>query len=210
VYPLIELPVWPSVAWMTLLWKQGALVLETQEHFQKGSFRNRYHLAGPNGLQRLSIPLAKGKHQQSPIREVRLSYDEPWQRTHWRSIVTAYGNAPYFEYFEEGLSAFYFKKYDYLYDFNLEILQWTLKTLSFKGTLQFSETFQTKSVQTPMDYRDQLTPGAEKYPDWFAPHRYAQVFSERFGFIPNLSVLDLLMCQGKQSCEILEKSWRSV
>ena len=84
----------PPVSWCAAAWNSEAIVVEACENYQKGSLRNRCFIAGPNGVQRLSIPLEKGKHRQMPIRDVRIAYDEPWQRQHWRSISTAYGNAP--------------------------------------------------------------------------------------------------------------------
>jgi hypothetical protein len=207
MYPLIELHTWPSVAWMTLLWGCGdSLHLEAAEHFQKGSFRNRYHLAGPNGVQRLSIPLQKGKHQQTPIRQVRIAYDEPWQRTHWRSIVTAYGSAPFFPFFEREIQVFYEKKYEFLFDFNVAVLEWTLRRLQLPRVLSYTTDYAT--APSPLDFRNQLLPVRENAPAWFRPTPYAQVFTERFGFLSELSVLDLLLCHGKQGADILQRSWQ--
>lgn len=201
---LLELPYWPPVSWLAIAWHSDTLWLECCEHYQKGSYRNRCHIAGPNGLQRLSIPLEKGKHQQSPIRDVRISYSEPWQKQHWRSIAAAYGNAPFFEHLEDRLAGFYEKRYPFLFDFNLEILHFILKWLDAppapRQTTQYFE-----QVQTPLtDWRNQITPKAATLPDWFLPKAYSQVFLERHGFLPDLSALDLLFCCGKQSGLILQ------
>ena len=116
----------PPVSWCSAFWNASQVVIEACEHYQKGSLRNRAYLAGPNGIQRLSIPLLKGKHQQTPIREVRISYHEQWQRQHWRTISTAYGNAPYFEHYAGELHRFYEKEYEFLFDYNLELLKFVL------------------------------------------------------------------------------------
>ncbi|MBK6995246.1 MAG: WbqC family protein [Lewinellaceae bacterium] len=92
---LLETQYLPSIAWCSAVWQEKLVALDAAEHYQKGSLRNRCHIAGPNGPQRLSIPLIKGKHQQTPIRGVRISYEIPWQRQHWRTIKTVYGNAPF-------------------------------------------------------------------------------------------------------------------
>jgi hypothetical protein len=120
----------PPLSWFSILWQQDHIIIEAAENYQKGSFRNRCHIAGPNGMQRLSVPLEKGKHQKTPIREVRISYTEPWQRLHWRAIKTAYGNAPFFEHYETELAVFFEKKYPFLFDLNQEILYFFIKKWS--------------------------------------------------------------------------------
>ena len=198
----------PSIAWCAAVWPQERILLEANESYRKGSFRNRCHISGPNGMQRLSIPLLKGKHQQMPIREVQISYQEPWQRQHWRSICAAYGSAPYFEHYKDDLSAFYEQQVPYLFDWNLELLKFILiKKMGWKGEFACTEDFVIPdSPRQPHDFRDSVRP-AHVAPDWFFPARYGQVFQERFGFMENLSVLDLLFCCGKQGVAQLQKSF---
>lgn len=198
------LPCLPPVSWLAQAWQAGRVVLDAHENYQKGTLRNRYYIAGPNGPQRLSIPLVKGKNQQQNIREVRIAYDEPWQRQHWRSIRTAYGNAPYWDFFSDALATFFDKKYLFLFDFNLELLQWWLKESSL--TLQVALTEQY-SGNSKGDDRVLLASNPEEWPEGFRAAAYPQVFLEKQGFLPNLSGLDLLFCSGKRATEILEKSW---
>jgi hypothetical protein len=207
---LLELNYLPPVSWMATAWRNEQIELEAQEHFEKGSYRNRCHIAGPNGVQRLSIPLFKGKHQQTPVREVRISYDEAWQRLHWRSIVAAYGSAPYFEHYAAGLERFYTQNFPFLFDFNLELLHWVCAKINCKTEFLFSETFRPYNVQMPDDFRGLIRPKQETRPEWFQPAPYSQVFAERHGFLEDLSVLDLLFCCGKRSGEILSDSYKSV
>ncbi|MCB9316408.1 MAG: WbqC family protein [Lewinellaceae bacterium] len=204
---LLELPYWPPVSWLAIAWHSDVLWLEACEHYQKGSYRNRCHIAGPNGLQRLSIPLEKGKHQQTPIRDVRISYSEPWQKQHWRSITTAYGNAPFFEHLEGRLARFYEKPIAFLFDLNLELLEFALSWLDAESEIKLTTQY-LEQVQTPLtDWRNQVIPKATTPPDWFQAQSYPQVFLERHGFLPDLSALDLLFCCGKQSKLILQQSF---
>ncbi len=201
--PTVSLPYCPPVLWFALLWRYEKLTVEAHEHFQKGSLRNRCYIASPDGPQRLSIPLVKGKNQQQPIREVRIAYDEPWQRQHWRSIRTAYGNAPYWEHFTDGLAPFFEKKPVFLFDFNFELLLWLKTAMACPGEVTLSEQY-----ARPMgdDFAKTVQSNDNQWPAWFHPAPYPQVFAEKTGFLPNLSTLDLLFCCGNRSGEILEKS----
>jgi hypothetical protein len=198
--PLLSLSYLPPVAWCSVAWKADQVALEACDHYQKGSLRNRCYIAGPNGIQRLSIPLVKGKNQQTPIRDVRISYDEDWQRLHWRSIRTAYGNAPFFEHYVDRLSRFYEKPYPFLFDYNLEFLEFIFRdTLGWKGHFTLTTEYHApQKWPDGTDFRDDFPADGNAAPPWFEPHRYAQVFMEKSGFLPNLSVLDLLFCCGKQ------------
>ena len=205
---LFSLPCLPPVSWCAAVWRRENIKIEACEHYQKGSLRNRYHIAGPNGVQRLSIPLAKGKHQQTPIREVRIAGDEAWQRQHWRSIRTAYGNAPLFEHYADELLVFYERPYSFLFDFNLDLLHWTLtKKSGWTGCITLTETWQPPAGYSPAEDLREAFPGDHgAWPEFFRPAPYPQVFEDRFGFLPNLSVLDLLFCCGKRGAEVLERS----
>ena len=189
----LSLAHWPPLHWYAAALAETCLVLDAREHYQKGSLRNRCYIAGPGGVQRLSIPLESGKHQQKPYREVLLADHGDWQRNHWRSIQTAYGNAPYYEHFADEVAAFYHKKYSHLFDFNLEILEWTLKRIfRWKGQLEFTESWQGAEGQWAV--ADPFTKEQNPMP---ALPAYPQVFSDRFGFLPNLSVLDAVFCCGR-------------
>jgi len=177
----------PPVSWCRATVAVGELVLEGHEHYQKGSWRNRCEIAGPNGRQLLSIPLVKGKNNKMPIRDVRIAYDEPWQRQHWRTIRTAYGNAPFFEHYSHELASFYEKKYNFLFDFNFELIEFVLlQKMKWPGRIRITDTWQP-----------------------FKPHisvtspRYPQVFEDKNGFLSDLSVIDLLMCAGKNGLDYL-------
>lgn len=208
---LLETQYLPSLSWCAAVWREKVVAIDAVEHYQKGSLRNRCHIAGPNGPQRLSIPLVKGKHQQTPIREVRISYHEPWQRQHWRSIQAAYGNAPFFEHYADDIRAHYERRWDFLFDYNFEIQELILKKkFGWTGDL----TFQTKFFPigqwaNGLDFRGKIGAEIGTYPNWFSPTHYSQVFQERSGFLPNLSVLDLLFCCGRTGAEVLAQAFIS-
>lgn len=208
---LLSLAYLPPVAWCAAAWREEEVHLEACENYQKGTLRNRCYIAGPNGIQRLSIPLVKGKHQQTPIREIRIAYDEQWQRQHWRSIRTAYGSAPYFEHYAEGLLPFYERRYEFLFDYNLDLLEFIFrKKLGWKG--RFILTHQwlpAAGGASATDLRSAAEGEPGEWPEWFYPRRYPQLFEARHGFLPNLSVMDLLFCCGKTGGEVLQHTTSS-
>lgn len=196
--PAIVLPLFycPPVSWVLAFAKASEVYLEQQEHYVKGSYRNRCHIAAVNGAQRLTVPLRKGKNQQQPIREVRIAYDEPWQIQHWRAICTAYGNSPFFEHYEELLKPFFTaKKYDYLWDWNYDLLVVSMKILKLKTPIILTEQYELYP-DNALDFRGNFTSKNTTQNTDYKPIRYPQVFEDRLGFLSDLSVLDLIFCAG--------------
>ena len=107
---LVEVQYLAPVQYYSKFLKHSKVVIEQMEHYSKGSFRNRCVIAMAGGLQSLSIPLVKGKNQQTDIREVRIDYSQNWQQLHWRTVQTAYGSAPFFDYYKATIMQFYEKK----------------------------------------------------------------------------------------------------
>ncbi|MDZ4679756.1 MAG: WbqC family protein [Saprospiraceae bacterium] len=198
---LLEIQYLPSIQYFTKLAGSEPVFIEQWEHYQKGTYRNRCHIAAANGLTRLTIPLIKGKNEQQAIREVRIAYYEPWQRQHWQSIRSAYGNAPFYEFYADALQPFYEKPFPFLFDFNLELLQTLLKLLRMDVTLQLTDAY----VDAPPDGWEDLRnaihpkPHLQKPDPHFTPKPYHQVFEDRYAFLPNLSLLDALFCLGPEA-----------
>jgi hypothetical protein len=191
----------PPISWFSLALKSEKVIIEACEHYQKGSYRNRCHIIGPNGVQKLSIPLQQGKHQQTPIREVKIAYSEPWQKTHWRSICAAYGRAPYFEHYAPDLIPFYQKKYDFLFDFNFELMQFINKKIGYSSNFDLTNEWKEISIDNTLDFRSAVNFDASSKLDFFTPKPYSQVFEEKHGFILDVSIIDILMCFGKRITE---------
>lgn len=206
---LLETQYFPSVAWCAAIWHHARVAVDAAENYQKGGLRNRCYIAGPGSPLRLSIPLTKGKHQQTPIREVRISCDTAWQRQHWRSIQTAYGNAPFFEHYADDVRPFFERRYEFLFDLNHEIQELILKNkLGWPGEFVFPAEFTPHGKWAEgMGLRQTFDGSPEKPLPAFIPKAYPQVFESRTGFLPNLSVLDLLFCCGKSGAEVLSHSF---
>jgi len=206
---LIELQYLPPVQYFAKLAKHGEVYLEQKEHYCKGSYRNRCYIAAANGVLLLSIPLEKGKNEQQDIRQTRISdNDNNWRMQHWRTIQSAYGNSPFFEYYSDDLKAFYEKKYEFLWDFNSDLLRWLTKKLQLDITFHFTSEFQKIVSEDIADWRNGIHPKPHKQQvdGHFKAAYYPQAFEDRHGFLSNLSILDLLFCSGPGAGLILERS----
>ena len=199
----LELHYLPCFEYFSKLNQGIPIILEQHENFKKGSYRNRCYFAGANGIQRLTIPLEKGRNNKKPIREVRIFNEENWQAQHWQSIQSAYGNSPFFEFYSDEIKPFYEQKFDLLWDFNWQLLETFLAIIGLAPELSFTEKFEGKS-QKPCYNSIKPENDRPTVNNNFKCRRYAQVFEERHGFLRNLSILDLLFCTGPAAISYLE------
>lgn len=177
--------------------------IEQYERWQKMSFRNRCIVAGANGLLNLSIPVEGGRNSDRMIRDVKIDNSDHWQNKHWRAIVSAYNRSPWFEFYKDDMSLFYNTKYVYLWDWNMDMLKWTVKQLGADIAIDYTTAWQKEYPNNRfLDMRNRVLP--KNYLD-FASNCpiYTQVFEDRIGFNPNLSIIDLLFCEGKNAIELL-------
>ncbi|MBS1915425.1 MAG: WbqC family protein [Bacteroidetes bacterium] len=199
---ITEIQYFPSVILYKYLYKFSNTVFEEYESYQKMSFRNRCIIAGANGPIILSVPLEAGRNQKTIMKDVRISNSEKWQSQHWKSIESSYNKSPWFEFYKDELKALYEKKFDFLMDWDIYCFEWSIKKLdagfSFSGSKSFIKKYNTDEF---LDFRNTILP---KNYIKFETVKYAQVFEERTGFLPNLSILDLLFCEGKNSANLLK------
>ncbi len=194
IFPLFYLP--PVSYFSALNANNFEFLIEREEHFPKQTYRNRARIYSPNGALDLFLPVIKGSKYHTKVKDVKISYDFKWQRLHWLSLESCYRNSAYFEFYEDELAPFYHKKFDFLFDYNLEILQWIFKQLKKTPELNFTEEY-IKEVPAELDFRTKLH---FKSPELIMPAKpYFQVFEERVGFLPNMSIVDLLFNQGPQA-----------
>ncbi len=199
---LLSTAYFPPVSYISGMISASAFVLEKHENFIKQTYRNRCVILGANGPVHLVIPVEKGRSGKKPVRDIRIFNNLNWQRNHWRTIFSAYNSSPFFEFYKDDIQPFYEKKYTYLFDFNNNLLRTVLEMLEIPGEIAYTETYCKEPVGI-RDLRRAVTPGIQAE-DTFLP--YTQVFSSRYGFIPNLSILDLLFNKGPESIKVLENS----
>lgn len=199
---LIHPTYFPSVAhWVVIAHHQGKLMIEAQDNYQKQTYRNRTYIYSPNGKQLLSIPIVHAKsagHQKYNLVTMEDSFD--WKKQHWKSIETAYRTSPYFEFYEDELEPFFKKKHNSLFEMNLESMELIAGCMQLEPfTYQLTSDFQP-SYNSALDKRS-LVSAKTKQQYNFDP--YVQVFDDKHGFIPNLSIIDLLCNEGPNTLNYL-------
>jgi len=185
------------VEYYSAMAKADAVYLECCDYYLKQTYRNRCNIATANGSLTLSIPVEKGVSDKVLIRDVRISQHNDWQIHHWRSIESAYNSTPFFEYYKDDLVPFYEKKWDFLWDFNREIQAKILEMLNLQPVIQPTIEYELKMDEKILDLREVIHPKKENKFVNCSP--YYQVFEQRFGFQPNLSIIDLLFNMGNES-----------
>lgn len=195
----------PPAIYMALAAHSSNIIIDPNEHFIKQTYRSRTNIMGVNGLQTLSIPVLWKNHM--PLKDVRISYTENWQKTHWRSILSAYGKSPFFEFYQDDLAPLFEQKADFLADWNMETLELVNALIGIKPKIEIADAYVEKDTQK-FDFRDRISPKKEfshgEIKMELAP--YQQVFADRHGFIENLGILDLLFNLGPDCHTYLKES----
>ena len=189
----------PSISHFTVMAQSDKIVFEMEDNFQKQTNRNRMNIYSPNGLQLLNIPIKHSKNAHQKTKDIQLETAFDWQKQHFKSLEAAYRSSPFFEFFEDDIRPVFEKKHTFLMDLNLQTLEIVSKCLGLKFDFRNSEEYFRNPTQT--DFRA-LVDGKK---DTFKSEPYPQVFEEKFGFINNLSILDLLFNEGRHALNYLKK-----
>ncbi|HWY13236.1 MAG TPA: WbqC family protein [Bacteroidia bacterium] len=183
----------PPINYFSTLLKNESVFIEKHEHYIKQTYRNRCEILSANGKLSLSIPVQNNADKEL-ICNKKISYAENWQLKHWRAITSAYKNSAYFKYFEDDLKPFYFEKHELIFDYNTELIKLILKLLRQKKEIQ--PTLQYEKIFNGTDLREPQKKETRS-------EKYYQVFADKFGFTPNLSIIDLVFNKGMESVNYL-------
>ncbi|MGI6242196.1 MAG: WbqC family protein [Prevotella sp.] len=193
------------VQWYQKLNRYPKVLLEQHDNFIKQTYRNRCVIATTNGLQTLSVPIEKYDGLKCKMKDVRISNHGNWRHIHWNALQSAYGESPFFEFLADDIRPFFEKKWDYLFDFNLEIVGTMCELLDIQPVLLPTTDYGNVSAWSDeltdgvADFRDAIRP-KHPLPDAdFHPLRYYQVYEQKHGFQANLSILDLLFNLGNEA-----------
>ncbi len=182
------------------------VLIEKNENYIKQSYRNRCIIYGANGPLTLVVPVQRGSFHKTAINELEIDYDTDWQANHWRSIISSYKSAPFFEFYIDDLIPYYQKKFRFLIDYNTSLMNVFLRHLEIKQGFSFTKSFIKQYPSKLLDFREKIHPKKSFKDPFFKNLEYTQVFSPKHGFIPNLSILDLIFNLGPGSAEFLRKS----
>ena len=182
----------PSVEYVARLLREEC-VIDLGEHYIKRSQRNRAQILSANGVMSLTVNVENANRPRQKIKDVRIDYSKRWQHQHWVSILSAYKSSPYFDHYAHLLEPYYKREWQYLADYNMEYLSTLLRLLGVDDKVNISEKYVAAS-EGDLDLRPKHNEGSN-----FVAEPYFQVFSDRIPFEANLSILDLLMCEGSQA-----------
>jgi len=190
----------PSTSQFLLMINSKKVIFEINDNFLKQTYRNRTYIYGANGKLLLSIPIIHSQKDRKKFKDIKISYDQNWLSQHRKSLEISYRSSPFFEYFENKLICLYKKKEKYLVDFNLKSITILLEMLQIDLEYEFTNSY-SKNYSNISDYRIN---SKNFNSNEIKIDKYTQVFQSKYGFINNLSVLDLICNEGPNAINFLK------
>lgn len=194
------------VSYFTVLYSSKKVFIENNDHYIKQTYRNRCIIASADGPLSLTIPVEKPSGVKSMMKDIRISDHGNWRHVHKNAFLAAYKQSAFFDYYMDEFNNFFEKKYDFLYDFNMDLTYWLCEQIDIQPDIvPTSEYMQGDNI---LDFRDIIHPKhtVEDMKSFFSPKPYYQVFDTKNGFIPDLSIVDLLFNMGPESLLVLRNS----
>jgi len=190
----------PPIEYMALFLKYENVIIEKEETYPKQTYRNRFKIMSANGILNLPIPVNKTNGNNTKINEITISNTDLWYVNHWRAINSAYSGSPFFLYYKDDFTKFYSGKYQNLLEFNSELIAVLLSLIGIRCNISFSNSFEVPDAKSH-DLRYTISPKKENKA--YNYKKYVQVFSNKFEFVPNLSIIDLLFNLGPETKDYL-------
>ena len=199
------------VQWYQKLNRHALCVVEQHDHFIKQTYRNRCVIATTQGPQALTVPVEKYVNDVTETRDIRISDHGNWRHLHWNALLSAYGESPFFEFYADDLRPFFEQRWTYLLDFNMAITQKLCELLDIDPELRLTTQYGVdgvngvdglngkEAIPQENDYRNVIRPKHPLADEAFEARPYYQVYQQKFGFLPNLSILDLLFNMGNEA-----------
>ena len=195
------------VSYFAALYSCRKAYIERYDHYMKQTYRNRCVIASADGPLALTIPVEKSSEGKCAMKDIRVSEHGNWRHVHRNAFVAAYKQSPFFDYYVDEFNAFFDRKYEFLYDFNMELTQWLCEQIDIQPEL-VPTTEYMDTCEGILDLREAIHPkkSAVDMASFYRPVPYYQVFDSRHGFQPDLSIVDLLFNMGPESLLVLRDS----
>ena len=201
------------VQWYQKLYRAEHVLIEQWEHFEKQSYRNRCLIATTQGIQALTVPVERGKAQCSmlkaqssmlkaqTIKDIRISDHGNWRHLHWNALQSAYGESPFFDYYQDDIRPWFEERWTYLIEFNEAIRAKMCELLDIQPRVSYTQSWREEcgGRSEINDFRSSIHPKHPGADEAFEPRPYYQVYRQKHGFLPNLSILDLLFNMGPEA-----------
>ena len=200
---LLSSAYFPPVSYFRLMVNYESATIELFENYIKQTYRNRCLIYSEKGIMALSVPVIRGSFHKVPINELKIDYSKNWQRLHLRALDTAYNSSAYYEFYEDEIERLIMEEHELLVDKNSDILKFITGSLEIDTRLSTTASF-VQSYDDALDCRYTITPKKRKIRPLERGPEYFQVFGIENGFIPDLSILDLLFNLGPESTALLK------
>lgn len=207
---LLSTAYFPPIEYFAAIVNWEKTLIESAETYQKQSYRTRCHINSGNGVLVLTIPVLRdeGDHK-IPIKEIKIDYSKPWIVQHKRAIEAAYMSSPFFEYYVDDIFPILDKKEPYLFNLNTILTQTIMELMGLNSNISFTDSYLSNGQDNSiLDLRNRIHPkykGENLLQSMQIEKPYYQVFTNKQGFIPNLSILDLLCNEGPNSISFLKR-----
>ncbi len=199
---LLSTAYFPPAEYFFLIAHSSKVFIEKWENYHKQTYRNRCRILGANGSLMLTVPVLRGSFHKTPLRDLQIDNSRRWRELHLRSLTSAYATAPFYEYYFDVIRTVISKPFTFLLDLNAEALSAITDAIGITTETAFTEEYLPEGTFTE-DYRYLISPKNSSQVDGYKDMPYMQVFAERFGFVPGLSIIDVLLNNGPGTAALL-------
>ena len=196
---LISTAYLPPIEYFSQISRADEILVEKEENYLKQTYRNRCYILSAYGTQLLSVPVYLGSLHKTPIKEIRIDYSKRWQQVHLRAMTASYNASPYFEFYFENFERIISKNHEFLLDLNMALSESILEILKIKKRLSYTTYFEPTGDNQD-DFRYKIIPKKESA---VTAIKYLQVFDNGGGFVPHLSIIDLIFNMGPEAGDYL-------
>lgn len=192
---LLSTAYFPPIQYMALIAGSTEVLIEREENYSKQTFRNRCYILSTSGALALSVPVLLGSIHKTALKDIQIDYSKRWQQIHCRGITSSYESSPYYLYYSDRISKVINSNHKYLLDLNMDALKTVLDITGLSATVRYTNRFEPTG-QKAYDFRYEITPKKKIPANVFKLEEYCQVFNNKSGFVPGLSIIDLIFNVG--------------